>query len=82
MNEDVSEIGYAAALAELHEIVSDLEDDALDIDVLADKVERASALISTCRQRISAARLRVEEIVAELDGETPPAANDANGAQD
>ncbi|MEZ5166053.1 MAG: exodeoxyribonuclease VII small subunit [Acidimicrobiales bacterium] len=37
-----AEIGYADAMAELEAILDDLEDDDLDVDVLAARVERAS----------------------------------------
>ena len=69
MTTDATEptIGYAEAAAELTEILGDLEDDTLDIDVLGDKVERAAVLIAACRARIDAARLRVDQIVADLD---------------
>jgi exodeoxyribonuclease VII small subunit len=62
-------IGYADAIAELNEILADLEDDELDIDILGDRVARAATLIASCRDRIDVARLRVTEIVATLDGE-------------
>ena len=42
---DEEQIGYAEAMRELEEILDALEDDDLDVDVLAAKVERASALI-------------------------------------
>ena len=61
------EVGYAAALAELEEILDQLEDDNIDVDVLSSKVERAAELIRLCRGRIRAAQMSVEEIVAELD---------------
>ena len=60
-------LGYAAALAELEVILSDLDDPQLDIDVLGDLVARALELIAMCRERIDAASLRVTEIVADLD---------------
>ena len=66
--------GYAEAMVELDAILDDLEDDALDVDVLATKVERASVLIQLCRDRIGAARVQVERVVASLDG-----AGDADG---
>ena len=66
--------GYAEAMVELDAILDDLEDDALDVDVLATKVERASVLIQLCRDRIGAARVQVERVVASLDG-----AADADG---
>ena len=59
--------GYAAALRELENLLADLEDDALDIDLLATKVERASVLIRFCRSRIDAARVQVDRIVADLE---------------
>lgn len=63
--------GYAAAVAELEDLLADLEDDALDIDLLAAKVARASELIRYCRARIHAARLQVDRIVADLE-QLPP----------
>lgn len=68
---DTTEIGYADAMAELESILDDLEDDDLDVDVLAGRVERASTLIALCRERIGSARVQVEKIVASLDA--PPA---------
>ena len=62
-----SELGYAAALAELEEILGELEDDNIDVDLLATKVERAAVLIAHCRGRIRDAELQVERIVADLD---------------
>ena len=59
--------GYAEAMSELEAILDDLEDDDLDVDVLASKVERASTLIQLCRDRIGAARIQVERVVASLD---------------
>ncbi len=70
-NETTDDIGYADALAELESILDDLEDDALDVDILATKVERASVLIQLCRNRISAARVQVERVVASLDDAAP-----------
>lgn len=63
--------GYADALAELDEILSDLEADDIDVDVLATKVERAADLIRLCQGRIATARVQVEKVVAELDSIEP-----------
>jgi exodeoxyribonuclease VII small subunit len=67
------EFGYARALAELERILAELEASDVDVDQLANQVARASALIAVCRERIGAARLRIDEVIADLDG-TPPAA--------
>lgn len=63
------EIGYADALSELQQILSELEAEDIDIDVLAVKVERAAELIRVCRGRINDAEVRVKEIVAGMDRE-------------
>jgi exodeoxyribonuclease VII small subunit len=60
------EPGYAEAMVELEEILEELEGDDLDIDVLADRVRRASELIASCRTRIARAQADVESIVTDL----------------
>ena len=61
------EPGFGAALAELEAILDELEDDALDVDVLAARVRRAAELIRLCRRRITDARMEVEQVVASLE---------------
>lgn len=61
--------GYADAMAELERILADLEADDPDVDVLAAQVERAAFLIGVCRQRITAARLKVERVVSAFEPE-------------
>jgi exodeoxyribonuclease VII small subunit len=62
-----AEHSFPAAVAELEAILVDLEQDDVDVDVLAPKVRRAAELIRVCRAHIGAARLDVEQIVADLD---------------
>lgn len=73
MTSDDQPASYGQAIDELEAILAELEDDALDVDHLAERVGRAAVLIRLCRERISAARLQVERIVADLDGAGPPA---------
>jgi len=70
---DDQPLGYATALAELEAILDELEDDTLDVDLLATHVARAAELITLCRDRIDGARLEVERIVAAFDDD--PAAD-------
>ncbi len=67
----VEGLGYSDAVAELDTILGELEDDDIDIDVLATKVERAAVLIRFCRERIGAAKVQVERVVAELEDDQP-----------
>jgi exodeoxyribonuclease VII small subunit len=59
--------GYADAMAELEEILEELEGDQLDVDVLAERVKRASELIKSCRTRIARAQADVDKIVTDLE---------------
>lgn len=63
-----SEVGYAAARAELDQILAELSGNDLDVDVLAERVERASTLIEICRGRIANARIQVERVMAAGPG--------------
>jgi len=67
MSDGAGEIGYADAMAELGEILAELERDDLDVDVLAARVRRAGELITLCRARIARAQADVEGIVTTLD---------------
>lgn len=69
---DAADIGYADALAELEEILDEIEGDAVDVDVLAARVKRAAELLRVCRQRITAARDEVGRIVADLEPADEP----------
>lgn len=69
MTTDPAQPGYAAALAELEEILARLERPDVDVDVLAGQVQRAAELIELCRERISRARVQIEQVVARLDDE-------------
>jgi exodeoxyribonuclease VII small subunit len=65
-------MGYSAALAELDDILRELDGDEVDVDVLGARVRRAAELLRICRDRIAGARFEVEQVVAELESETVP----------
>jgi exodeoxyribonuclease VII small subunit len=66
-DDDLDSIGYAQALAELEVILAGLERETVDVDHLAERVQRAAALIRLCRGRIASARLEIETVVADLE---------------
>lgn len=71
-NENPAEsFGYAQALQELEQILAELERPDVDVDVLAERVERASVLIGLCRDRIGNARLQIDSVVDGLGGDQP-----------
>lgn len=65
--DSVDDIGYAAALEELESILAELEESDVDVDVLAERVARASELIRVCRERIGNAKMQIEKVVAGLE---------------
>ena len=64
---DSAPTGYADALSELDDILRELEGSDVDVDRLADRVGRAAELIALCRDRIGAAKLRIDDVIADLD---------------
>jgi exodeoxyribonuclease VII small subunit len=54
-------------MAELDAIVRQIDGDRVDVDQLAAQVARAAELIRLCRGRITDARLRIEQVVADLE---------------
>ena len=81
-----ADLGYAEAMTERAGVLDELEGDHLDVDVLAERVRRASELIKLCRTRISRAQEDVNRIVTDLEvfeselGGAP--AVDADGDED
>lgn len=59
--------GYAEAMREVEQILSELDSNSVDVDVLATKVERASFLITWCNERIASAQMSIDTLVASID---------------
>jgi exodeoxyribonuclease VII small subunit len=74
---------YAEASAELDTILDDIESGQIDLDLLAEKVERAAALLALLRQKLAATETKVTKITSELgeagddDGKAAAADGDA-----
>lgn len=77
---DLDTLSYRDAVDELEQILTELEDDDVDIDQLSRRVRRAASLIRLCQERIAGARLEVEHVVAELAAPTGPRADADAGA--
>lgn len=58
--------GYAEAMAEVESILAELDSNSVDVDVLSERVERASFLINWCSERVSSAQMTVDALVADL----------------
>lgn len=60
---------YEEAYAELQQIVSDIESGDVNVDQLSEKIARATALIDTCKAKLSATEAEVEELLKKLQPE-------------
>ena len=61
-----AEITYEKAAEELEEILEQLENEEVYVDVLAEKVERASVLLKICSEKLRNTEKKVEEIIENL----------------
>jgi exodeoxyribonuclease VII small subunit len=52
MTKPKQKITYEAALKELQQIVADLQESAISMDDLSEKVGRAAELLSFCREKL------------------------------
>ena len=57
---------YTDAIAELEQIVSEIEREDISVDELAEKVKRASLLISICRDKLTKTEAEVNEVLKDL----------------
>ena len=58
---------YTEAYDELQQIVSELEQGEISIDLLSEKVKRASELIAICKQKLYATELDVKQVLKSLN---------------
>ena len=63
---------YEAAYAELKKIASEIENDSVSVDVLAEKVKRASQLITYCQTKLRSTEQEVNNIIKQMETKTPP----------
>lgn len=58
---------YGEAMAELQRIMEHLENDALDVDVLMEKVKRASVLIKFCKDKLYKTNEEIQKILDKIE---------------
>ena len=61
------EINYEAAFKELQAIVTEIELGQITVDVLSEKVKRASELIAICKMKLTSTEEDVNQILKELE---------------
>ena len=62
-----AELSFSRSLQEIETIVEKIEAEDVDIDQLAEELQRAAELLEICRAKIRKAELEVKNIVDKLD---------------
>ncbi|WP_372950592.1 exodeoxyribonuclease VII small subunit [Mariniphaga sp.] len=60
-------VTYNEAISEIEEILEKIENEELDVDELADKVKRVSALLKICKDKLLKTNEQVEQILKEME---------------
>ena len=58
---------YEAAFQELKRIAADIESESVSVDVLAEKVKRASFLIAYCQKKLKSTEEEVANIISQME---------------
>ena len=58
---------YESAYTELQEITTDIENETVSVDVLAEKVKRAAMLIAFCQAKLKGTETEVNKIIAQIE---------------
>ena len=61
------EITYNDAITELESIVEQIESEEIDVDLLAEKVKRASYLIKLCKAKLKGTEGEVKKLLADIE---------------
>lgn len=60
-------ISYRDAINEIEETIASIENGALDVDELSDKVKRVSELLVVCKDKLHNTEKEVEKILKDMD---------------
>lgn len=68
----MKELTYEEAYAELKQIAAEIENESVSVDVLAEKVKRASELIAFCQTKLRSTEQEVNNIIKQMETKTTP----------
>jgi exodeoxyribonuclease VII small subunit len=61
---------YESAFSELKKIAAEIEQETVSVDILAEKVKRASVLIEYCQSKLRDTELQVNKIIQQMEKNT------------
>ena len=60
---------YGEAVEELERIITEIEEESVDVDALTEKVKRATFLIGFCKDRLKDTEVEVQKALSGLEEE-------------
>ena len=63
---------YETAYAELQQIAAEIENESVSVDVLAEKVKRASELITFCQTKLRSTEQEVNNLIKQMETKNIP----------
>lgn len=66
-NMATKKVTYKEAITEIEEILEKIENEELDVDELAEQVNRVSALITICKDKLHKTEAEVEKILKDMN---------------
>jgi exodeoxyribonuclease VII small subunit len=66
------EMNYESAYKELQAIAREIESESVSVDVLAEKVKRASELIAFCQKKLRSTEEEVNNIIKQMEQRDTP----------
>lgn len=70
MKDEIKNITYGEAMAELEEIVGEMEDASISVDELSAKVKRAALLLQFCKNKLTSTEQEVNEVLKSFEKES------------
>ena len=58
---------YSQAIGELEKIINEIEAESVDVDVLAEKVKRATYLIKFCKSNLRTTEEEVKKVLSDIE---------------
>ena len=62
------ELSYNDAMAEIETILEKIENDAIDVDNLAQQVKRVATLLAFCKNKLTVTQSEVEKVLKDIEG--------------
>lgn len=62
-------LSYREAVKEIEEILSQIENEELEVDELTEKVKRATTLLKWCREKLRSTEVEIDSILKDIQPE-------------